>query len=80
MRTTVTLDDSLYRRAKIKAVQEGKTFSALVAEAVAEKVDDPGEKDFKFIVSGNKGGLAPGFSLERMAELLDYLDEEDARP
>ena len=34
MRTTLNLDDALYRRAKIAAVQAGRTVSALIEEGL----------------------------------------------
>lgn len=34
MKTTLNLDDSLYRRAKIKAFEEGRTVSSLVEEGL----------------------------------------------
>jgi hypothetical protein len=34
MKTTLNLDDSLYRRAKIKAFEEGRTVSSLIEEGL----------------------------------------------
>jgi hypothetical protein len=75
MRTTVTLDDDLYRRAKVKAAKEGTTFSALVAEALKENLGEV--EPFKLTVSREGGGLRPGLSTDDISALLDYLDEED---
>ena len=77
MRTTVTLDDDLYRRAKVKAAQEGTTFSALVAEALEGRVCD--EKPFEFTVSREGGGMLHGLTTDDISAVLDFLDEEDAR-
>lgn len=34
MKTTLYLDDNLYRRAKIKAFEEGRTVSSLIEEGL----------------------------------------------
>lgn len=37
-KTTIELPDQLYRRAKVLAVQEGKTFRALVVDALESEL------------------------------------------
>jgi hypothetical protein len=78
MRTTVTLDDDLYRRAKVKAAHDGTTFSALVAEALEQRVSD--DEQIDLIVSPGSGGLLHGLSTDDVSAILDFLDEADARP
>lgn len=78
MRTTVTLDDDLYRRAKVKAAHDGTTFSALVAEALEQRVSD--DEQIELIVSPGSGGLLHGLSTDDVSAILDFLDEADARP
>ena len=36
MRTTITIDESLYRRAKARAAQTGRTVSEVIGDAVRE--------------------------------------------
>jgi hypothetical protein len=77
MRITVTLDDDLYRRAKVKAAQEGTTFSALVAEALVRRLGEA--EPFQFTVCHAGGGLRPGLSTDDISVLLDLIDEEEDR-
>ena len=79
MRTTVTLDDDLYRRAKVKAASEGTTLSALVAEALEHRVSES-RGPIDLIVSPGSGGLLHGLSTDDVSAILDSLDESDARP
>ena len=76
MRVTVTIEDGLYRRAKIKAAEEGVTFSGLVARALEGRVAD--ETPFELIVSREAGGMLHGLSTDDISGILDFLDEEDA--
>lgn len=41
IRTTVTLSDSLYKEARKKAIDERKTFSEVVDEALGEHLGKP---------------------------------------
>ena len=77
MRTTITLRDDVFRAAKIKAAQTGKTLSAVVEEALLSGAPKP-DKPFELIVSSVSGPLREGLSYDRIAEILDYLDEVDA--
>ena len=76
MRTTVTLDDDLYRRAKVKAAHEGTTFSALVAEALEQRVS--AREPFELTVFHGGRGIRPGLSLDDVSAILDFLDEAEA--
>lgn len=76
MRTTITLPDDLYRRAKSQAARDGRTVSDLIADAVRqalrprrqERADLPAMP----VVSGS--GLMPGVDLADTSSLLDQMD------
>jgi len=66
MRTTLRLDDELYRRAKAAAAEQGMSLTRLVEEAIRERLDrsapSPPRKRLRLPVSSATGGLAPGFA------------------
>jgi hypothetical protein len=83
MRTTVLVDDDLGQAAKARAQREGITFSAFVAQAIAERVarsiaEPPPARPFRLITYG-RGGPLPGVNLDRISELLDAEDIERYR-
>jgi hypothetical protein len=43
MKTTIEISDTTFRRAKILAAAKGITFKKLVAEAIADKVNNGGK-------------------------------------
>lgn len=43
MRTTVTIDDAIYKPLKVYAVERGITFSALVQEALVQQILEDAE-------------------------------------
>lgn len=67
MRTTVTIDDQVFRDAKIEAIKAGMTFSDFVEEALRRRMP---KKPFTFTVS-NGGGLRPGVDLDTVESMMD---------
>lgn len=81
MRTTIRLDDQLLEQTKQYALTHGKTFTAIVEDALREKVmNRPGVKKQPQIklrtVSGK--GVNAGIDLDDSASLLDVMDKQDA--
>jgi hypothetical protein len=81
MRTTIRLDDHLLQRAKASAAATGQTLTALIEEALREKLArrpaSPRRKPVKLRTF--KGhGLRPGVDLDDSAALLDIMDRADA--
>ena len=77
MRTTIRLDDQLLEKAKQFALQNGTTFSAVVEDALREKIMvRPGLKKPKKIklktVSGK--GLNAGIDLDDSASLVELME------
>jgi hypothetical protein len=79
MRTTIRLNDALLRQVKRKALEQHKTFTAVVEDALAAWVQGgPIEADKHRRISlpkGGKGGVLPGVDLESNKSLLDRMEE-----
>jgi plasmid stability protein len=76
MRTVISLDDDLHRRAKTYAASHGTTLSALVADALRARLARPvGARRSAVELPTFKGrGLAPGVSLDDMSTVYDRMD------
>ena len=83
MRTTIRLDDQLFREAKGVAAASGRTFTELVEEALREALARRraavGQKRVT-LKTFNGRGLRPGVDLDDAAALLDLMDRSDAAP
>lgn len=78
MRTTIRIDDALYRRVKSRAAQTGRTVSDVVEDAVRESFQArrrPVPPVSELPVYGGSGVL-PGVDLSSNAALRDLLDED----
>ena len=76
MRTTVSLDDQLLRRAKERAASQGRTLSEVVADALRVHLAEKPESRRQVILPTFGGsGLRPGVDLDDMAALVALLDE-----
>ena len=81
MRTTIQLDDNLHESARRHAVEKGKTFTALVEEALREKLSSR-EKSSRsstqqriVLNTVNGKGVLPGIELDNNAALLDLMEQ-----
>jgi predicted DNA-binding protein len=78
MRTTVRIDDQLYRRVKERAAREGRTVASVLEDAVRIGIsasDDTQVADF-VTPTGGRGGLVPGIDLSSNSALRDVLDDD----
>jgi hypothetical protein len=81
MRTTILLNDGLFREAKQLAARTGRSFTALVEEALRETLarakarPQPG----KIRLKTSAGAFREGVNLDKSSELADLMDELDAR-
>lgn len=81
MRTTLNLDDDVARRAKIRAAERGRTFSALIedalrlllAQAEGGAAEDLGEDGLPVVRGGR---VQAGVDLRDNSALMDLLDDE----
>jgi hypothetical protein len=81
-RTTVRLPEDLIRRAKRRALAEGRSLTALIEDGLRRVLDDRArsarvERALP-PVSSATGGLMPGVSLEDAAALQEVEDLETA--
>jgi hypothetical protein len=79
-RTTVRLPEDLLRRAKRKAVTEGRTLTALIEDGlrlmVADKSKSTSKKRVYPRISSATGGPMPGFENMKFSELQELDDLE----
>lgn len=82
-RTTVRLPADLIRRAKRKAVAEGRSLTSLIEDGlrrvVSERSTSPPGARTPLPVSSAKGGLMPGIDLDDSAALQEMDDIEYMR-
>ena len=79
MRTTIRLNDPLFRQVKRKAIEEHKTFTAIVEDLLSAWVkgspSNARKKNrIKLPVDRRGGGVLPGVDLSNNASLFDRLD------
>jgi predicted CopG family antitoxin len=78
VRTTITIDDDLYRRAKTRAAQEGRSVSDFIADAVRQAVK-PRRRDAAELVDlpvAGGSGVLPGVDLTDPSALADVMDHD----
>lgn len=79
MRTTVRLDDALARQAKLRAAEQGITFTQLIDEALRERLAarPQAKKAGPFrLRSYGKGGVRPGVDLDDNRAVRDLMDDD----
>lgn len=76
MRTTIRIDDELYRRVKQRAAATGRSVSAVLEDAVRRgMVDDrPTDGELPELVTARGDGLMPGVDLTSNASLRETMD------
>jgi Arc/MetJ family transcription regulator len=77
VRTTVRIDDELYRRVKQRAASERRTVAAVLEDAVRVGMAAPESQtaDRFVLVPTGEGGLQPGVELSSNAALREVLDD-----
>jgi hypothetical protein len=78
VRTTVRLDDDLYREVKARAAREGRTVASVLEDAVRVGMRRPADAEAKRFVppTFGSGGLMPGVDLSDNSALSDFLDAD----
>jgi hypothetical protein len=77
VRTTIRIDDELYRTVKAKAAQSGRTVAAVLEDAVRRGLNPPEQpraSHYEVRPMGS-GGLRPGVDLSSNAALAEVMDE-----
>ena len=81
-RTTVRLPDDLVRRAKRKALAEGRSLTALIEDGLRRVLADraPAARRKRVLppVSSATGGLMPGVDLDNAAAMQEVEDLDAA--
>lgn len=74
MRTTLNLDDDLYREVKVVAAERGVSATSVIEEALraALRSQAHGQRS-ELPVSGRSGGLRPGVDLDDGNQMYDLL-------
>ena len=78
MRTTIRIDDALYRRAKTLAAQSGRTVSDVIEDAVRTSLSSKppsGAADTTELPVFGGTGVQPGVDLSDSASLRDLMDD-----
>ena len=77
MRTTVTIDDDLLRRAKREAVTSGRTLGQVVEDALRDSLARHPAKKERFrlrLVTADGGGVRDGIDIADNAAVRDVMD------
>jgi predicted DNA-binding protein len=77
VRTTVRIDDDLYRRVKERAAREGRTVAGVLEDAVRVGMGAADDLEpARFVVpTFGSGGVVPGVDLASNSSLRELLDE-----
>jgi plasmid stability protein len=76
MRTTMNLPDDLYRAARVRAAEEGRTVTSLLEEALRALLASPASAEtipYRVQPLTTRPGVIP-FDVADNAATLDYLD------
>jgi hypothetical protein len=79
MRTTVVLNDELYRAARRRAAEDGKTLREIVEAALRGYLgsDLQADRPFQLKWQTEKGRLRPGVRLNDRDALFDLMEERN---
>ena len=78
MKTTIRLDDDLLTIVKVYAAASGKTFSAVVEDALREMLARravQAERPWVSLTTVKGRGVQPGIDLDDSASLLEKMEE-----
>lgn len=77
MRTTIRIDDDLYREVKQRAARSGRTIASVMEDAVRAGLQPPGDggrREGYAVRPFGEGGLLPGVDLSSNAAVREVLD------
>ncbi|HEX7322066.1 MAG TPA: ribbon-helix-helix domain-containing protein [Mycobacterium sp.] len=77
MRTTIRIDDDLYREVKAQAARSGRTVAAVLEDAVRRGLSPAKQRKTQpYVVRPlGRGGLRPGVELSSNAAVAEVMDE-----
>ncbi|WP_208028182.1 ribbon-helix-helix protein, CopG family [Rhabdothermincola sediminis] len=78
MRTTIRIDDDLYRRAKADAARRGQTVGELIEDALRLALRRPGgtTREIPELPTFGGSGTMPGVDLADSRSLRDLMDAD----
>jgi hypothetical protein len=84
MRTTIRIQDELYRKVKVRAAESGRTLGEVIEDAVRSALlpRASGPSELPRLPTYGSGGTLPGVDISNNAALLDLMEEDlplDAR-
>jgi len=80
MRTTLNLDDDLYREVKVVAAERGVSATSVIEDALRAALRTRvAHQRLEFPVSSRTGGLRPGVNPDDRDQLYDLLYGDDER-
>ena len=78
MRTTVTIDDTVYADAKVHAARSGRAVGSIIEDALREYLDramNAPASNVAALPTMRSGGVRPGVDLNDMSAVYEVLDE-----
>lgn len=79
MRTTIRIDDDLYREVKAMAAQQGRTVGEVIEDAIrAHRAQQRAADELPELPVFSGTGTLPGVDLDDGAALRDLMDDGDA--
>jgi plasmid stability protein len=77
VRTTIRIDDELYREVKVKAARSGRTVAAVLEDAVRRGLAPSGQRTGRryAVRPTGSGGLRPGVDLSSNVAIAEAMDE-----
>lgn len=75
-RTTLVLEDSLFRQMKKKAAAEGRTLQAVANELIRRGLAPQSSSTYRLKLQGWKAELQPGIDILDRNSLFEVLDRE----
>jgi hypothetical protein len=77
MRTTIELDDPLFRQLKVAAARRGESLKKVVNDCLRRGLAAPPERKKKYVFNwktGPRGRILPGVRLDDRNSLFDLMD------
>lgn len=76
MRTTIRIDDELYREVKTQAARSGRTVAAVLEDAVRRGLNasERPARDRYVVSATGRGGLRPGVDLSSNAAVAEAME------
>jgi ribbon-helix-helix CopG family protein len=80
VRTTITIEEELYRRLKASAARQGRTVSDLIGDAVRDALRPRRGPvtDLPPLPTYGGSGVMPGVDLADLRSLVDVMDQDAA--